>query len=48
VFCELTKAWGMLRQAQQKLADLALTDIKFEEADAEFVARCHNFFYSLL
>ncbi|WP_445244639.1 hypothetical protein [Microcoleus sp. OTE_8_concoct_300] len=38
----------MLRQAQQKIADLELTNIKFEEADAEFLARCHNVFYSLL
>jgi hypothetical protein len=44
VFGELTKAWGMWRQAQQKLADLALTNIKFEEADAEFLARFTMFF----
>ena len=48
VFWELTKAAGMLRQAQQKLAGLALTNIKFEEVDAEFLARCHKVFYSLL
>jgi SAM-dependent methyltransferase len=35
VFWELTKASGMLRQAQQKVADLALTNIEFEEADAD-------------
>ena len=28
-------ASGMLRQAQQKIADLALTNIEFEEADAD-------------
>jgi hypothetical protein len=48
VFRELTKASGMLRQAQQKIAGLALTNIGFAEAGAEFLARCHNVFYSLL
>ena len=41
-------ASGMLRQAQQEITDLALTNIEFEEADAEFLARCHNVFYSWL
>ena len=41
-------ASGMLRQAQQKVADLGLTNIEFEEADSEFLARCHNVFYSWL
>ena len=37
-------ASGMLRQAQQKVADLALTNIEFEEADAEFLHDVTMFF----
>jgi len=41
-------ASGMWRQAQQKIAYLALTNIEFEEADAEFLEECHNVFCSWL